>query len=154
MKPRTVKTLVGLGIGLLLAGCVTGERYSPTEIVTFPPKVQEQIKSGELSLGMSPTVVRYTWGSPNQIKLKGVDEEGRVHEEWSYHSGIAYQTRLVFKDNKLVGIISGMTNDESLLIDKKIKANEAPAPAATAPASTQPPMQPKAAPEAPKEPKP
>ena len=129
MTKRTISAIALAGAVLVIFGCSKGVRYSPTEISGYPPKVQEQIKSGELTLGMSTTVVRYTWGTPGEVVLKGLDPEGRSHEEWVYFTPPFFHTRLVFKDNKLVGIISGVSTNEEILPDKKIGTSDAPKPA-------------------------
>jgi hypothetical protein len=93
----------------LLGACAPSIRYSPTEIKEFPPKVKEHIKQGKVSLGMTPQQVRYAWGAPNAVHIKGEDSEGRFIEEWIYARLRVRGTKVVFTDNRLTGIISGLT---------------------------------------------
>ncbi len=129
MTKRTLSAVALAGAVIVLCGCSKGVRYSPTEIEGYPPQVQEQIKSGDLTLGMSTTVVRYTWGTPSDVYVMGLDPEGRAHEEWVYYSFPFFHTRLVFKDNKLVGIVSGFATNDQILPDKRVGSADAPRPA-------------------------
>jgi hypothetical protein len=94
-------------VALLLAACSTsGVRYSPREIKSFPPEIQEHIKNAEVTLGMSPLAVRYAWGAPAEVNILEPDSQGRFREEWVYRKLRFMKTRLIFTDGKLTGIIS------------------------------------------------
>jgi hypothetical protein len=104
---------------LSLVSCATSNmRYSPSEISKFPPKVQEHVKKSELALGMPLEAVRYSWGSPQSIKILPPDEEGNLKEEWVYSKLRFYGTRVVFTNGKVTGIISGMLKKKTNLFKK------------------------------------
>lgn len=134
MTKRTIKTAVVMAVILMLGGCLPEVRYSPTEITSFPSKTQDQIKSGEITLGMTPAAVRYTWGAPDEVRILANDSEGRAREDWIYSVAYIYNTRLVFVDGKLTGIIAGFSRDNQLLLENK---PQAPVSGTTAP-DTQP----------------
>ncbi|MFC1549627.1 hypothetical protein ACFL4R_02005, partial [Nitrospirota bacterium] len=79
-----------------MAGCSQTVRYSPGELESFSPNVREHIKKKEVSLGMSQTAVRYSWGAPKAVKV--LPEEGR--EVWVYSSLRVYVTKLTFAGGK------------------------------------------------------
>jgi hypothetical protein len=91
----------------LQVGCAKSVRYSAEEIKDFPPSVQEHIKKGEISLGMTPQQVRYSWGAPDSARiLEPLD--GKAREEWIYSAtagmGVIGTRLLVFFDGKLIYI--------------------------------------------------
>jgi uncharacterized protein YneF (UPF0154 family) len=87
---------------LLGVGCTKAVRYSEEEIKNFPPEAQENIRKGQVVLGMSPQEVRYAWGSPDSIRILE-PFEGRQMEEWIYATLPVYGTRLLlFYDSKLM----------------------------------------------------
>ncbi|MEJ2253677.1 MAG: hypothetical protein P8Y75_04795 [Nitrospirota bacterium] len=98
---------------VFLAGCSKGVRYSPSEIDAFSPDVQEHIKKGEIALGMSPTAVRYAWGAPKDVKIPGPDKQGRFVEIWIYGRFPGMETKLIFADGVLTGL---MGNEKKPLI--------------------------------------
>jgi uncharacterized protein YneF (UPF0154 family) len=88
-------------------GCTKSVRYTEEEIKSFPPITQEQIRKGEISLGMSQEHVRYAWGAPDSIKfLEAFD--GKSREEWIYSQagtlGVLGTRLLLFFDNRLLYI--------------------------------------------------
>jgi len=86
------------------AGCTKAVRYSEDEIKGFSPEVQENIRKGQIVLGMSPQEVRYAWGSPDSVKILE-PFEGKQLEEWIYSTLPVYGTRLLlFYDGKLMYI--------------------------------------------------
>lgn len=98
-----------LGVILFSAsGCSSSAvRYSPEEISSYPPVIQERIKNNELSPGMTVQQVRYSWGAPSEINAISPSDEGRPREEWIYSKMIGIsKTRLIFVDGKLTIIIS------------------------------------------------
>ncbi len=87
---------------LLQTGCVHHVRYSETEIQSFPANIQEQIRKGEISPGMTNEQVRYAWGNPDFQKILD-PYEGKPREEWIYAKfGIFGLKILVFYDSKLI----------------------------------------------------
>jgi hypothetical protein len=87
--------------------------YSPYELQEFPPKIQQHIKNGEVSLGMSPQAVRYSWGAPKAVRVRE-SEDGSYVEEWIYTRLRVFATRLTFVEGKLAGIISGPAKSKPL----------------------------------------
>jgi outer membrane protein assembly factor BamE (lipoprotein component of BamABCDE complex) len=92
---------------LLQIGCTKAIRYSEEEIKDFPPNVQENIRKGQIDLGMTQEQVRYAWGSPDSIKILE-PFEGKSREEWIYSSagtmGVVGTKLLLFYDGKLIYI--------------------------------------------------
>ncbi len=92
---------------VLVISCVnTGVRYSPYELQEFPQEIQEQIKNSQVALGMSQQAVRFSWGAPKIVAIKG-EVDGEYREEWVYTRMRVFATKLMFSDGKLTGIISG-----------------------------------------------
>lgn len=85
--------------------CVREVRYSPAEIKKYPPEVQNRIRQGEVSLGMTPEQVRYSWGSPTEVNVLKPAEGGKMREEWVYKNIFSTMT-LVFTEGRLTEIIS------------------------------------------------
>jgi hypothetical protein len=83
-------------------GCTKSIRYTEDEIQKFPSNVQENIRKGEITLGMTTQEVRYAWGAPDSIKfLEPFDKKSR--EEWIYSTiGIFATKLLIFYDSKLI----------------------------------------------------
>jgi hypothetical protein len=87
---------------LLQTGCIQQVRYSETEIQSFPASIQENIRKGEISTGMTSEQVRYAWGNPALQKILD-PYEGKPREEWIYAKfGIFDKKILVFYNNKLL----------------------------------------------------
>lgn len=86
------------------SGCVKSIRFTEEEIRNFPPNIQENIRKGEIALGMTKEQVRYAWGSPDSIRiLSPIDEKSR--EEWIYSYLGIFNTRILFfLDGKLIYI--------------------------------------------------
>jgi hypothetical protein len=92
---------------LLQAGCTNSIRYTEDEIKNFSPEIQDNIRKGEIALGMNPQQVRYAWGAPDSIKfLEPMD--GKTREEWIYTTtgtmGVVGSRLLLFFDGKLIYI--------------------------------------------------
>ena len=103
------------------SGCSKTVRYSPEEIKDYPPALQEQIKQGNVVIGMTTQQVRYAWGPPATVNVIAPTAEGRPREEWIYAMGMGVfmERRLLFVDGKLVDIFP----------EPKPAAAPAPAPA-------------------------
>lgn len=89
-----------------LFGCASAPvRFTNEEIKGFPIEIQEKIIKGEVSLGMTTQQVRYSWGSPNTIRVLD-PMNGKQREEWIYTTaGIFESRRLLFIDGKLSYVI-------------------------------------------------
>jgi len=95
---------------LLGAGCTKAVRYSEEEIKSFPPEAQENIRKGQVDVGMSPQEVRYAWGSPDSVRILET-YEGKQLEEWIYSTLPVYGTRLLlFYDSRLIYIRGSFYN--------------------------------------------
>ncbi len=104
-----MKTFILLSAAVLLiaqAGCTRSMRYSAEEIKDFPPTVQEHIKKGEITPGMTMSQVRYAWGAPDNVRTLAPYEDGRDRVEWEYTRIYMLKTRLVFTANSLTEIVS------------------------------------------------
>jgi hypothetical protein len=92
---------------LLQAGCAKSIRYSEEEIKGFPPNIQENIRKGQVDLGMTQEQVRYTWGSTDSQKILE-PFDGKAREEWIYSTtgtmGVVGSRLLLFFDGKLIYI--------------------------------------------------
>ncbi|MEW6067997.1 MAG: hypothetical protein AB1610_06885 [Nitrospirota bacterium] len=99
--------LISVVILLLQFGCTKSVRYTEEEIRDFSTDIQEKIRKGEISLGMSIHQVRYSWGSPDSTKILE-PFEGKPLEEWIYSVpgtlGIINTKILLFLDGKLMYI--------------------------------------------------
>jgi len=96
--------IVILAVSFLLGiGCTKSVRYTEEEIQKYPTDIQENIRQGEIKLGMTTQQVRYAWGAPNSIKFLEPTPEGKTREEWVYSKLGVFSTRLlVFVDGKLI----------------------------------------------------
>ncbi len=85
-------------------GCVKSIRFTEDEIKDFPANIQDNIRKGEIAIGMTKEQVRYAWGSPDSIRiLSPID--GKLREEWIYSYLGVFNTRiLLFLDGKLIYI--------------------------------------------------
>lgn len=103
---RNVFLMLMASLSLLaFSACTSAVRYSPEEIKDYPPAVQEQIRQGNVVLGMTAQQVRYAWGSPSSVNVLPPTEEGKAKEEWLYsRMGVFMERRLLFVDGKLVDI--------------------------------------------------
>ncbi len=92
---------------LLLIGCASSQiRFTQDEIRDYPVEMQEHIIKGEVVPGMTPTQVRYAWGSPDEVKLSNTTD-GKPQESWTYSSTFGvFKTRLTFIEGKLTSIVS------------------------------------------------
>jgi outer membrane protein assembly factor BamE (lipoprotein component of BamABCDE complex) len=91
----------------LQIGCTHAVRYTEEEIKNFQPAVQDNIRKGQIDLGMTPEQVRYAWGSP--ISRKSLEPfEDKSREEWIYSSSgiqdVVGTKILLFFDGKLIYI--------------------------------------------------
>ncbi len=88
-------------------GCTKSIRYTEEEIKNFPVNIQDNIRKGEVNLGMTQEQVRYAWGSPDSIKFLE-PYEGKAREEWIYSQmgtlGVVGSKLLFFFEGKLVYI--------------------------------------------------
>ena len=89
---------------VLQTGCMQSVRFTEEEIKSFPANVQENIRKGQVALGMTQEQVRYAWGSPDSIRVLEA-YEGKSREEWTYsHAatlGVVGMKLLLFYDGKL-----------------------------------------------------
>jgi hypothetical protein len=102
---RNMKLSILLIALFLAVGCATTARYSVGEIQNYPPAVQEHIKNREVSLGMTMTQVRYSWGAPDSIRVME-PENGKERIQWTYKKMIFSKTRLIFTGGILGEIVS------------------------------------------------
>jgi len=105
---------------LLAAGCSQGIRYSPGELEVFSPEVREHIKNKEVSLGMTQTAVRYSWGAPKAVKV--IPEESK--EIWVYSDARVYVTKLTFVDGKVVASSAGFSLNNPIAKPDKERGQE------------------------------
>ncbi len=93
-------------------GCMKSVRYTEEEIKNFPPDIQEHIRQGEITLGMTQPQVRFSWGPPNLLRVLEPSEDDKYREEWIYKNleGL-FRTRIIFTDGKITEII---TNDPGI----------------------------------------
>lgn len=88
-----------------LSACAANVRYSPDEIKNYPPAVQEQIRQGDIAIGMTTQQVRYSMGSPTTVNVISPSQDGKPREEWIYSSlSVFMKKRLLFIDGKLADI--------------------------------------------------
>lgn len=87
-------------------GCTKSLRYSAEEIKDFPPPVQEHIKNGEITPGMTMAQVRYSWGAPDRVTALLPAEDGKERVEWVYKRMEVLKTRLIFTNGSLTEIVS------------------------------------------------
>jgi len=88
------------------AGCAKSVRYSAEEIKDFPPSVQEYIRNGEITPGMTMAQVRYSWGAPDSVTTLASSESGEERVEWVYKRMEVLKTRLIFTNDSLTEIVS------------------------------------------------
>jgi len=114
-----MKKVIPFVLTLLLLfgmGCTKSIRYSEEEIKGFPLTIQEHIRMGEVTPGMTQSQVRYSWGSPSSIRIPEPSEEGELREEWVYlNLAGVFKTQVIFTDGMVTEII---TNDPGTGIRK------------------------------------
>ncbi len=105
-----MKKALFIALGLLFIlqmGCTKSVRYTEEEIKDYPPKVQEDVRKGQIDVGMTKEQVRYAWGNPDSIKFLE-PFEGKAREEWIYsHAatlGVVGSKLLLFYDGRLIYI--------------------------------------------------
>ena len=104
---KVILLVICLGAVLFLFACAREIRYSPVEIRDYPAPVQEQVKAGEVSLGMTQAQVRNAWGGPSEMVVLKPNPEGKPREEWVYKGFLFwFKTSLIFTEDKLTEIIS------------------------------------------------
>ncbi|GAB4484766.1 MAG: lipoprotein [Thermodesulfovibrionales bacterium] len=103
---RTAAALLLMTTVASTAGCTTAVRYSHDEIKDYPPEMQEHIKKGEVTVGMTKVQARYAWGGPHDVRVLPPSEQGKERVEWSYKRYGVFKTRLIFTDNILTDIIT------------------------------------------------
>jgi hypothetical protein len=106
MKRTLFLVLMTLILALIFqAGCTKSVRFTEAEIKDYPPKIQEDVRKGQVELGMTQQQVRYAWGSPDSIKFLQ-PYEGKSREEWIYSQpatlGVVGTKILLFYDGKLM----------------------------------------------------
>ncbi|MCX8027112.1 MAG: hypothetical protein N3A62_04580 [Thermodesulfovibrionales bacterium] len=90
---------------VVVISCSTSTvRYTHEELRGFPPDIQQKIIKGEISTGMTPQQVRYSWHAPKNVKTTQT-KDGKVVEEWTYSYMGACPVTLYFSDAKLQSII-------------------------------------------------
>ncbi|QWR76286.1 hypothetical protein [Candidatus Magnetomonas plexicatena] len=101
------KILIAVSFVLILS-CTHTVKYTEQEIADYPQGVKELIRQGKIDFGMTPEQVRYSLGSPSDIRMLDVSpgNEGGDRIEWTYKRLHFYVTRLTFKKDKLVEIYS------------------------------------------------
>ncbi len=93
-------------MAVFLGGCASPARYSNAEIKDYPPEVQKNIAKGEIMPGMTPQMLRYSVGSPDEVKTL-TPINGMQREEWVYSSALGtLKTRFTFIDGKLFFVVS------------------------------------------------
>lgn len=101
------KIILLLLFSLILTACASQVRYTEEEIKRFPPDIQDNIRKGQIDLGMTTEQVRYAWGSPDSIKILP-PFEGKSREEWIYSNikgiDIVASKILLFLDGRLIYI--------------------------------------------------
>jgi len=106
---KNIIPLILIFLFVINVGCMQSVRYSEEEIKNFPPDIQEHIRKGEITLGMTPSQVRFSWGPPNSLRVLEPSEDGKNRDEWVYKNlGGILQTRIIFTDGRITEII---TND-------------------------------------------
>lgn len=93
-------------VSVSFTACATTPRYTVDEIKDFPPSVQENIKNGEITPGMTRIQVRYSWGGPDIVTVLAPGEGGKERVEWLYKKKFVFRTRLIFTNDRLTEIIS------------------------------------------------
>lgn len=99
--------LFAILIIFLQFGCTKSVRYTEAEISDFSPTTQDQIRKGQIALGMTKEQVRYAWGSPDSTKFLPAFE-GKAREEWTYSSiralNVVTSKILFFYEGRLIYI--------------------------------------------------
>jgi outer membrane protein assembly factor BamE (lipoprotein component of BamABCDE complex) len=99
---KIIVILISVLLLVSTVGCTKSIRYTEDEIQKFPQTVQDNIRKGEIALGMTTQQVRYAWGAPDSIKFLE-PFENRSREEWIYSTiGIFGTKLLIFYDGKLI----------------------------------------------------
>lgn len=94
-------------VSWIFSGCSEAIRYTPEEISSHPPAIQEHIKNSEVVVGMTTQQVRLSWGAPSEVNTISPSDDGKLREEWIYSRKMGvFKTRLIFTGGKLTEIIS------------------------------------------------
>lgn len=91
---------------LSIASCMKTMRYTSGEINEYPPSIQEHIKKGEITTGMTLIQARYAWGPPDVVNVLPPDGRGRERIEWVYKKWGVFRTILRFADKKITEIVT------------------------------------------------
>lgn len=101
------RIIVLISLIFLVVSCASSSiRYTVEEIQDFPPEVQDRIKKGEISLGMTLVQVRYAWGPPHIVNVLPPTKDGRDRVEWTYKKLGYFRTTLTFEGIKVIEIRS------------------------------------------------
>ena len=104
---KTGWILFAILIIFLQFGCTKSVRYTEAEIADYSPTAQDQIRKGQIALGMTKEQVRYAWGSPDSTRFLPAFE-GKAREEWTYSSiralNVVTSKILFFYEGRLIYI--------------------------------------------------
>ncbi|MFQ3573096.1 MAG: hypothetical protein SNJ53_00515 [Thermodesulfovibrionales bacterium] len=101
---RIFITFVFLATILTMSCSTSTVRYTHEELRSFSPEIQQKIIKGEISTGMTPQQVRYSWHAPKNVKTSQT-KDGKIVEEWTYSYMGACPITLQFSDARLQSII-------------------------------------------------
>jgi hypothetical protein len=100
------RSIIALMSLLIIVSCASHIRFTVEEIRDYPPMIQEKIKNGEVSTGMTYLQVRYAWGAPHVVDVLPPNQEGKETIAWTYKKFHFFKTKLTFVDGKLTEIVS------------------------------------------------
>lgn len=104
MKDLKCFYILGMVLVLIISCSTSTVRYTHEELRAFPPEIQQKIIKGEISTGMTPQQVRYSWYAPKNVKTNKTTD-GKIIEEWTYSYMGACPVILYFSEAKLQSII-------------------------------------------------
>lgn len=88
------------------SGCTKSVRYTQDEIKDYPPQTQEQIRNGQVAVGMTRQQVRYSWGGPHSVTVLAPSGDGKERVEWVYKKMTFFKARLIFTHDRLTDLIT------------------------------------------------
>jgi hypothetical protein len=106
------KLVVSLLVAFVIAACAPSIRYTLSELEGLSPQMQERIKRGEVAKGMTFQEVRYAWGAPNRVIVKGADAQGRFIEVWIFAPARVFGKKVVFADGKVIEAYTRVTRSD------------------------------------------